>query len=92
MGKNILKVNERRNPVMEKSLGNKKGVLVNSERKNKEVKEEIKDWRDQISPQKLEDISRKVPQELWNKLSFHKQLSAYVESKKEEAEKVEKAS
>ena len=85
--KNVMKANERRNPVMEKSLGNKRGALVNSERKNKEVKEEIKDWRDQISLQKLEEISRKVPQELWNKLSFHKQLVAYAESKKEEAEK-----
>ena len=85
--KNVMKANERRNPVMEKSLGNKRGVLVNSERKNKEVKEEIKDWRDQISLQKLEEISRKVPQELWNKLSFHKQFVAYAESKKEEAEK-----
>lgn len=82
--KNVLKANERRNPVMEKSLGNKKGVLVNSERKNnKETKEEEKDWRDLISPKKLEEISKKVPQELWNKLSFHKQLVAYVENKKE---------
>lgn len=80
--KNVMKVNERKNPVMEKSLGNKKGVLINSERKNN-IKEKEEDWRDQISPQKLEEISKKVPQELWNKLSFHKQLLAYVESKKE---------
>lgn len=90
MGKNILKANERINPVMEKSLGDKKGVLINSERKNNKVKNE-EGWRDQISPQKLEEISRKIPRELWNKLSFHKQLVAYVESKKE-AEKVEKVS
>lgn len=88
--KNVMKSNVRKNPVMEKSLGNKKGVLVNSERKNKEVNNENKDWRDQISPQKLEEISKKVPQELWNRLSFYKQLIAYVESKKEK--EVEKAS
>ena len=83
MKKNILKSNERKNPVMDKSLGNKKGVLINSEREK--MKKE-KDWRDQISPDKLEEISKKVPRELWNKLSFYKQLLAYVESK-EEAEK-----
>ena len=89
--KNVMKANQRKNPVMEKSLGDKKGVLVNSERKNNNIEKKEEDWRDQISPQKLEEISKKVPQELWIKLSFYKQLVAYVESKKE-AEKIEKAS
>ena len=39
------------------------------------------DWRDFISPKKLEEISKSLPRELWHKLSFHKQLVAYVESK-----------
>lgn len=78
MKNNILKADERRNPVTDKSLGNKNGVLINSEREKME-----KDWREQISPDKLEEISKEVPQELWNRLSFYKQLIAYEESKKE---------
>ena len=129
MKKNI----KRKNPVIQKSLEPKKGVLKNSERekieekKRKEVerkKEEIRirilkekvknkkeergwvpylkkkgnhsprkekiekpifsekeDWRDFISPKKLEEISRTLPRELWHKLSYYKQLIAYVESK-----------
>ena len=131
--KNIKKTNSRKNPVIQKSLESKKGVLKNSERerveqkrkeeiekkkeemrmrilkeKLKEKKEEREwapymkrkgnhsprkekieksifkeneDWRDFISPKKLEEISRTLPRELWCKLSFHKQLIDYVENK-----------
>lgn len=131
--KNIKKTNSRKNPVIQKSLEYKKGVLKNSERerieekRRKEVerkkeemrmrilKEKLKekkeergwvpylkrkgnhsprkekieksifskdeDWRDFISPKKLEEISKSLPRELWHKLSYYKQLIAYVESK-----------
>lgn len=51
------------------------------EKIEKKIFSKEEDWRDFISPKKLEEISRTLPRELWHKLSFHKQLVAYVESK-----------
>lgn len=88
MGKNILKANERINPVTELTLGERKGKLENKERKeaekrNEELEKRIirvdDDWRDNISDEKLEEITKEISQKEWHKLSFYKQIIQFLE-------------
>ena len=81
----------KKNPVLRKALQGAFTDLTNSEREKikkrkeefeKRIKRPEKDWRDMISDKKLEEISNRVPQNLWNKLSFHKQLLDYLKRKK----------
>ena len=88
-----IKQNERKNPALELSLGEKKGKLENKERKDSEArkrKEELEkrikrtepDWRDLISEEKMEEITKRLPQKEWHKLSFYKQLLEFLERKR----------
>lgn len=88
MGKNILKANERINPVTELTLGERKGKLENKERKeaekrNRNLEKRIviaeEDWRDNISDEKLEEITKDISQKEWYKLSFYKQILQFLE-------------
>ena len=89
MGKNILKANERINPVTELTLGERKGKLENKERKEAEKRNrnlekriviaEDENWRECISDDKLDEIVKEVPQKEWHKLSFYEQILKFLE-------------
>ena len=85
-----------KNPVYRKSLGEKKNKLENSERKKmedrkrkeeleKRIKRPESDWRDLISEEKIEEITKRLPQKEWHKLSFYKQLLEFLERQRIQA-------
>lgn len=89
---------ERKNPALELSLGEKKGNLENKERKDSESRsrkrnEELEKriirvddgWRDNISDEKLEEITKDIPQKEWHKLSFYKQILQFLERERIQA-------
>lgn len=91
-----IKQNKRKNPALELSLGEKKGELENKERKDSEArkrKEELEkrikkaepDWRDLISEEKMEEITKRLPQKEWHKLTFYKQLLEFLERQRVQA-------